>query len=346
MKLTMQNKTKKYILTILIFLFFITGLYTYKTINDKMDFSKERVIFEYSCRPSINYNVVLKPNELFTDIKMGEGGYYSKQLLDYISADFSVIYQGGESTPLSAKYRVLAKVNGYQGQASNKNIYWSKDFILLEKQINETIGDRLELKEKVEFSLQDYDAFAVKAKEISGMKVANDVVMEIAGTITVLREGKEIDIPFSSGLEVPLLEDVFKIEKVMDEPIQEAVTEKVETILSFNKMKVSLLGAIMILLLTAIPILIFKIKEPEETTIIRRKNSGLLKNYGSRMVAVEEIPKLKYDYHFQVYSIKDLIKISDERQKPIIYIPDEGTMLRNNELFIIDDNNLYSWNSA
>ena len=33
-------------------------------------------------------------------------------------------------------------------------------------------------------------------------------------------------------------------------------------------------------------------------------------------------------------------------QKPIIYVPDENTAVRNNELLIINENSLYRWFSA
>lgn len=346
MKLTIHKKTKKFILAILLFLLLFTGIQTYSTVNKEEIITEEKVIFEYSCQPSVSYTVNIRPNELYPGTVLDEGGYYSKLLLEYIQADFAVEYQGSDRTPIKVQYQVLATVNGYQGQTENKNIYWTKSFPLTEEKTVEIEGDSWSATEQINFNLGDYDALAVRAKELTGMNVSNEVIVELLGTIIAQTTKEEVTIPFSSNLQLPLLEDVFQVKKTVGEPIQGSVTETKEIILPFDRSKVSLFTVLLLLCITAIPVLMFIIKEPDELTILRKKNNGLIKNYGSRMVAMKEIPDLEYSRYYQVYSIKDMIKIADEVQKPIIYIPDENTAVRNNELFIINENSLYRWNSA
>ena len=346
MKLTLHKKTKKFILAILLFLLLFTGIQTYSTVNEEKTVTEENIIFEYSCQPSVNYTVNIHSNELYPGTVMEEDGYYSKLLLDHIQADFAVEYQGSATTPMKIQYQVLATVNGYQGQTESKNIYWTKSFPLTQEKTVETEGDSWSTEEQINFTLGDYDALAVRAKEISGMKVTNEVIVELLGTITAVTATEEVAIPFSSNLQVPLLEDVFQVTKTAGEALQGSVTETEEVLVPFDRTKVSLLTVLMLLIVAAIPVLKFVIKEPDELTILRKKNSGLIKNYGSRMVAMREIPDLEYSRFYQVYSIKDMIKIADEVQKPILYIPDESTAVRNNELFIISENSLYLWNSA
>lgn len=134
--------------------------------------------------------------------------------------------------------------------------------------------------------------------------------------------------------------------KTAGEALQGSVTEREEVLVPFDRTKVSLLVVLMLLCVAAIPVLLLVIKEPDELTMLRKKNNGLIKNYGSRMVAMRAIPAQEYSRYYQVDSIKDMIKIADEMQKPIIYIPDDSTMVRNNELFIIHEDSLYRWNSA
>ena len=131
---------------------------------------------------------------------------------------------------------------------------------------------------------------------------------------------------------------VFKIDKSITEPIKGTVTETEEVAVPIDRAKLSLLAVLMLLLIVAIPVLLFIIKEPDELTLLRKKNNGLLKNYGSRMVAMKEIPSFESCRLYQVYSIKDMIKIADEVQRPIIYIPDESTLYVYNELLIINEN--------
>ncbi len=346
MKLTLHKKTKKYILAILLFLLLFTGIETYSTVNEEKTVSEENIIFEYSCQPSVNYTVNIRPNELYPGTVLEEGGYYSKLLLEHIQAEFAVDYQGSNATPINIQYQVLATVNGYQGQTENKDIYWTKSFPLTEEKTVEIEGDSWSTTEQINFTLGDYDALAVRGKEISGMKVSNEVIVELLGTITAQTSTEEVAIPFSSNLQIPLLEDVFQVTKTAGEALQGSVTESEEVLVPFDRTKVSLLVVLMLLCVAAIPVLLLVIKEPDELTILRKKNNGLIKNYGSRMVAMRAIPAQEYSRYYQVDSIKDMIKIADEMQKPIIYIPDDSTMVRNNELFIIHEDSLYRWNSA
>ena len=346
MKLTLHKKTKKVILAILLFLLLFTGIQTYSTVNEEKTVTEENTVFEYSCQPTVNYTVNIRPNELYPGTVLEEGRYYSKLLLDHIQADFTVDYQGSDATPIRVQYQVQAIVNGYQGQTENKNVYWTKSFPLTQGKILEIEGDSWSGEEQINFTLGDYDALAVRAKEISGMNVSNEVMVELAGTLTVQTTGEEVAIPFSSHLQIPLMEDVFQVTKTAGEALQGSVTETEEVLVPFDRTKVSLLTVLMLLCIAAIPVLLFVIKEPDELTMLRKKNNGLIKNYGSRMVAMREIPDLEYSRYYQVYSIKDMIKIADEMQKPIIYIPDDSIAVRNNELFIISENSLYRWNSA
>lgn len=346
MKITLHKKTKKYILIIIVLVLIITGIQAFKTIGKKEILVKENTVFHYSCLPEVNYSVIIHENELFNDRTLKEGAQYSKLLLESIKADFSIDYIGSISAPVKIDYQIFATVNGYQGQAPGKEVYWTKSFPLTDPKFINTEGDKWKAREQVSFDLSQYDAFASRAKEISGMKVSNEVVVELKGNITARASKEEIPVPFTAAIRVPLLEDVFKIEKEIGEPIDVNITETEEVLVPVNALAVGFLLLLILLELTVIFIVVFKIKEPDEIEGIRKKNNSLIKNYGSRMVAMKDMPDSNWKLHYRVYSIKDMIKISDEIQKPIVYVPDEIILFRDNELYIIDDDSLYRWNSA
>lgn len=314
MKLTIHKKTKKYLLVVIALLLIFAGIQEYRIINSHDVETIEKTIFSYQCQPSVKYSVIVKESELYpkTILEEGDYTYYSKLLLDRIKADFSVDYKSSKSTPITVDYQVYATVNGYQGQAPNKTIYWSKSFPLTQNKVIETEGDSWQGKEEISFTLNDFDAFAIKAKEISGMKVSNEVLVELKGSISAKATKEDVNIPFSTAVEMPLLEDVFKIEKTVGDPVDVSVTETEEIFVAADQGKIILFAAIIAILLGLIPLIWFKIREPGELDILRKQNNALLKNYGSRMVAMEEIPVLNCSRYYQVHSIKDMIKIADE----------------------------------
>ena len=84
---------------------------------------------------------------------------------------------------------------------------------MIEKKTVEIEGDNWSTTEQIDFTLDEYDALAVRAKEITGMNVSNEVIVELSGTITTEVTKEEVIIPFSTNLKIPLLEEVFQVTK-------------------------------------------------------------------------------------------------------------------------------------
>lgn len=345
MKLTLHKKTKRIliipIIAVVIFLFF----QIYGTATEKKIVKEDKSIFEYSCKSEVDYKYYLKANELYPMDFIDEGKFYSKPLLDHIRTDFKIEYGCRPEANIQVKYKIVALVTGFQGQGEKKEIYWSKEFPLTEEKITSMTGDSFAAEEVIDFTLADYDGFALKAKEISAMKVSNEVEVRLDGNILINYEDYEEEIPISASVRVPLLEEVFKIEKEMGQEVRANIKEKEEIVVAPDKVKLSLLFAFSLLLIICLLLIIFVIKEPGQLTMLKNKNKAILKNYGSRMAAMEEIPQVTGGKGYRVTDMKDMIKISDEIQKPILYIWDDEILIRNNEVFIIDDDSTYrfSW---
>ena len=57
--------------------------------------------------------------------------------------------------------------------------------------------------EQINFTLDEYDALAVRAKELTGMNVTNEVIVELLGTVTTNVTKEEVTILYSTKLEFP-----------------------------------------------------------------------------------------------------------------------------------------------
>ena len=87
-------------------------------------------------------------------------------------------------------------------------------------------------------------------------------------------------------------------------------------------------------------ILLFtKTKEMDEhhKTLVK-----IFKKYGNRMVALNDKPTEPYDHTYEVFSIEDLVRISDEIGKPIVYRYSEDK----NEIqrfYVLNGTEMYYW---
>ncbi|NLY71149.1 MAG: DUF5305 domain-containing protein, partial [Clostridiales bacterium] len=256
MKFIIQKKNKRFLLLVLCLAIVVIGLQIYTTITSPGTVVNETVLFEYSYQPSLNYQVNIHENEVYDGTVMEEDLTYSKRILDNIVAKYAVSYKASNSVPLNIDYQIVAVVNGYQG-GEDKNILWSKEFPLTNKKVIEVESDSWNVEETVSFTLDDYDAFANRANEITGLKVANEVVIEMRGNIVANTANGVETVPINTNLSIPLMEDVFKIKKSNIEPVNDSIVDSKRVPAPINQTKLMLFSILLTLCLVGIIILLF-----------------------------------------------------------------------------------------
>ncbi|MEL7657373.1 MAG: DUF5305 family protein, partial [Bacillota bacterium] len=262
---------------------------------------------------------------------------------NYIQTDFEINYTGSKAVPLDIEYQIAATVNGFRGEDSDKANYWSKSFPLTNiKKIKEDNSNTWSKKERVNFQLAGYDAFAVRAAEITGMKVGNELIVAMTGKVIAHAGEEDLETPFDVHLEIPLMEDVFQINKAGIDPIKNNVSVMVETPKPVDMTRAIPYGTLFILSLIGLIIMTFFTREPNQDEMMMKRVNNIIKNYGSRIIALENIPKVNYRQYYKVHSIKDLIKIADEIQKPIFYETDRDNIVKNFEFQVIENDTMYS----
>lgn len=343
MKLKIHKKSKKVFVLIFTLLIALSCLQLFMAFSMPKTSKTEMVQYESNCQPQASYKVFINPNEVYSGTTLEEGSVYSKKLLSYIQADFGVEYAGSKNVPLDIEYQIIATVNGYQGDDKEKTVYWSKNFPLTTKKVvkeeNKGIWNQ---KEKVNFTIGNFDSFAVRAKDITGFDVSNELIVSMTGKVIAHTGKEDLETPFDVNLQVPLMEDTFQITKNNLDPIQNSVTEMKDVQIPFNHFRVVSYGILLVLSLTGLIFMIFFTRDPNYQEMLVKRVNAAIKNYGSRMVALETIPKMNYQQYYKVHSIKDLIKIADEIQKPILYEADKETIVKNYEFHVIDNDVIYS----
>jgi hypothetical protein len=304
--------------------------------------STETILYESTLTPQATYKVIINPNEVYSGNTLDEGKIYSKKLLNYIQADFGVDYIGNKKIPLDIEYQIIATVNGFEGNEDGKTIYWTKNIPLSTKKTLKEENGTWSRTERVIFTLANYDAFTVRAKDITGMDVSNELLISMTGKVIAHTEKEDLVTPFNVNLQIPLMEDAFQITKSKLDPDQKSVTVKVEKPATFNLFRAMPYCILLALSLIVLIMMLFFTREPSRIEILKKTTNNLIKNYGSRIVALQDIPKMNYRQHYKVHSMKDMIKIADELQKPIFYEVDSTTVVKEYEFHIIEEDTIYT----
>ncbi|MDD2190178.1 MAG: DUF5305 family protein [Eubacteriales bacterium] len=342
MKLVVHKKSKKALLLILSLLIILSCIQLSLVLLQPKTTTAETTVYESNCELQSAYKVIIFPNEVYADTTQKEGGVYSKKLLSYIQAEFGVEYAGSMEVPLDIEYQIISTVNGYQGNDREKKIYWSKVFPLTaQNKVKEKSGIWSK-NEKVNFPLAQYDAFAIRAKEITGMDVSNEVIVSMKGKVIAHTEKEDLETPFDVSIKVPLMEDVFEISKPGLNPIKNSITVTEEIPAPLDIVRVITYSILLAFSIIGIAGLLLYTREPDEQELLKKKINSILKNHGSRIIALQSIPKANYKQHYKVHSIKDLIKIADEIQKPIYYEIDKDTVVKNYEFYVIENETIYT----
>lgn len=346
-KLKLDSKIKAGVITILSCSAIFLGISIYKEANAHMVKSEEKVVYEYTCQPKADYLVHIDKNTVYEGTVQEENLNYSKKLLDYIEIKFTTEFQGSKEAETEFVYGITAIVQGYENlKEEDPVINWSKNYDLVKEKKKITMENRFLEEETVRVGLEEYDEFALEAREVTGMELSNQVVVRLEGNLKIHMEEGDLITPVAIAVTIPLQEEVFSINKDNLEPISDSIKEYIYIPVLPNRLLI--FGLVMLLFLCIIGIMILCIatEAPNAYDVMKANARRMIKNYGSRMIAIQSKTEHNYLQTYELYSIEDLIKVSDEVQKPIYYVKDEMDIIGDYLLQIVDGDSLYVFRIA
>jgi len=339
-KLKMQLITKIIICSVLILISTILFIVQFKESKNYKTAESETKLYNYNVSSDIKYNVKLFDNSIYDKKILPQDGFYISSIVDDIELSFTNKFSGSEISKIFGKYNITATVKGNISEQNEIKMLWSKFFILK----NDTEFSNLSSKKQiVENLILDYDWFNNLSKEIYestkiltsnfielvmnieyNVETKHGIVKEIINPTIIIPIGSNYFSTISSNLNEKT-GDIKKIDKIIIDP-------------NFTLI-ISCRIIIAILLLAIIALFIFT-TNPSEYDMYIKKINKIFKNYSKLLVGINNSTNLDCDNIFNVNSFDDLIKISDEIEKPIFYNFSEniGNM---NKFYIINENTSY-----
>lgn len=305
---------------------------------------KEETTTLFSCENNAEagYNVYLKTNPLYETSVIGQDKYVITEFVDHIDANYTYKYTGNKKAKITGYHEIVAMVECFTKVNDEEIIIWSKPYILSPREVFEKDSvDWFSVDKTASIDLSAYNNFVKEIAEASKINALTRVTAFMNINIKAETEAGIIEEKLSPKIVIPLDTPFFTIGLINDEkPI--VIEQLVQTPLPVNRTLVYFfigIGAVA-LLLTLYLLIYTEGVNPEPHEKILKK---IFKNHGDRLVALKSSIQKTSESIFEVNSIEDLVRISDDIEKPILYQFSEDKydirkfyILHEKEMYILD----------
>ena len=287
--------------------------------------------YTYTQTANYDYKVYLKPNSLYTTsvIYPGEQTIF-KKIIDTINASIDYSFNANQNAEISGSYSLTGQV---------QTSLWTKDFTIEPTKTFTSSSNKASFEINFPLNLTVYEDYITKVNEETGATAAEPKLLLLTKIKINAKTGnKTVKEEYNPTLEIPLNKNIVEfignlttsksgqLSKTIE--IDQPEVESQQTIYTSS-------SAIFAVILILFVVLSKSEFNQEEKTLVELKK--IKKKYGEWIVETTDLPIISQRLEkITVNSFDDLVKISEEIGRPIIYFTDET----NQHSFYIIDNNL------
>ena len=296
-------------------------------------------LFKYNKESNVNYTVNFKSdNMLYNVASSEESGVYITEFSDYISVYFNAKFDGQESAEIEGDYEIVAVMEGYMPKEKEEMTIWKKEIVLLPNTPFKENTKNFTLSKDASIKLEDFNHYVATLVDVS--KASSPVKLSVFMNVNLKAKTHHgiIEENYRPAIVLALNQSYFEIAKTNIEKMPKAVEVIKEVKLSMYQGGVIFLFIGLLLIVMLLVYLIFFTTGYKQSQFIKQVNK-IFKKHGNRLVAIKDEIKLT-PKSYEVNSFDDLIRISDELGKPIMY--KYNSEPKNiNEFWVLDQDTRY-----
>lgn len=304
---------------------------------------QETKIAEYDLIADNSHQVKTRKNEYVTPEYCSRQGKYIHALVEEIRVEPGVLFQSDIPVNIEGKYEIFIRDYTYQNSGNGEEKLWDN--------VNR-YGEEVHFKKKtnsykaggpVVITLSEYEEKILRAKNDLGLGMSGTVEIYIEGEIEVNYKDYSEKIPIYSGISIPLNMSRFEISELKGETEHKEILKKIE----FRKRR-GLSGAFPFIIpipfaVTAMLFIIFGVKEMTPAEVRIAKIRRLVRANRGRLIRLVKMPDVFIVENYQVASLTELMRMSEEMGKPVFYVEDELEIVYGGEIFMVDGSNKYTY---
>lgn len=311
----------------------------YNTFNsDNKKFVKTN-IYEYNNKFSYSYDVNLVENDYITKDNISDGNAYITDLLDKVSLNMTYLYNANKQSDVIYTYQVVGNLEATYLKDGVEQKVWKKTDVLVPMKEQNNTGDSLEINEALDVNLKEKIQEIKNFQAEVGMQVQTKytVVMEMVTRTNVL--GQEIiniyspDVVFEIGSKTTT---VTTNTENTEKP--QVATKMINEQEEQSQVKNAVLTGVIVV--AGVMLIVVLLKTKNSNTVrneYKLELNRILKSCQEKIVVVKDKIKTEGQNVVNVNDFDEIIKVSEELFKPILYWNNEGD---EESWFCVDGNNI------
>lgn len=313
-----STKTTIFIVCGVLAIFSIIGLYS--SIFKKKIEEKEEVVYKYSDKYKQEYIVALKENKYMENESLSKNQLYVTDLIKKLGLNFNYTYEGTNPEKINCTYSVTGKLKSTYSTNGIEEEIWNKEYVILEEKEKNTTENILEINENVDIDLRKYNDLVNDFVEKMQMAVSTKLYIEFKTNITAYVNGEMLLNQYTNQLEVSLGDKVTKISGDTEDSKEQVVNRKIQVEKEVNP----IVRVILLITLIISIYVIIKVQKGTKTknkiiNIFKLELNQILDACGDRIVKIDSGIKTVGVTIIELKDINELIKLSEELYKPILF---------------------------
>ncbi len=318
------RKSTKYIYNVIavcLIIFFCYNLL--RNIASENMITKNVQIYSYRTKFQYDYNVNLVENEYIDKIKETEANVaYITDLIDNIDLQLNYQYNAQKQSNIECNYEVVGKMQAIYTKNGEKQKILEQEETLLEKQLITANTSDIKINEKLTVNLKEKNELLREFEQKMGMTIdANyDIILKI--NVKTIIEEKEIVLNASPLISIDLAEKTTQISGDNNKEDTQYISKEVEN----TKQGSYIIAFDIITIIIAVLLLRYANKSQIANRIkneYKQELNRLLKLCQDKIVQVSTKPENNKFNMVYVKHFGEIVKVSEELFKPILYYYDQ-----------------------
>ena len=313
MKLKLKRKYKVILYLILIISLIVAIGYELNIGHQNL---KTRKI-TYSKKADMSYSTYLKNNDHYNDIYLKDDYSYVANLIDYFNLDFNYTYVLSEKIDYDLNYEIVANLEIYDSDTTNKPIE-KKKYQILDKKKEKGNAQVIKVdlfNQKIDYKMYD-DIIQSWKKEISPKAILKVTFKaNLKGFSKTLK--KEVSDTYTQEFKIPISEKVINISKPNSTNIS-GILYANQSLSNWIIVIILSTGVILLITLTGFINLLLKINK-NKSKYEQRVNKILREFDRAITEAKGRFIKTEGETYIEVSDFMELLDVHDNLNEPIIY---------------------------
>lgn len=315
------RKSTKYTVIIIAIVLLVTSL-----CNLMQNLSKENIktrtkeIYNYTNKFDYDYKVNLIKNKYMQDAEITDKSLaYVTDLIDTTNINLNYEYIADKESDLKYTYSIIGKMQVVYTKDGEEQKIWDEEETLVEEKQLEENTRKISINENLDLDLKDKNELLSEFKQEMGMTIDAKYTITLNINVKTEVEDKEIDVNYTPTIQVDLAEKTSKIAGENNLEDTQYISKEYNVSSSGNMFII-----ILDIILLVISILLLKYATKSKTTNrvrneFRQELNRILKICQDKIVQVSTRPIEKPEDVVLVKDFGEIVKISEELFKPILY---------------------------